>query len=161
MAVPYQKQVVVGIWVVTLADAVRQGMSLPTFFSMHVDRAVPHVTFHWTVVAFGVLAPPCLILFRGLYRKILPKLGRVRLGLIRRWVDGSWGQGSTDLFLQSLRSMALTAYAGVVLGAVGWLSCIYTDATPTAFVIASFFLSAGVGVGLARFLSIRFFPDQA
>jgi len=159
MAAPYQKQVIVGIWAVTLADAVRQGVSLPTFFSLHFDKAFPHVTFNWTTVVFGLLAPPFLILFQGLFRKIFPKPSRARLGLITQWVDSRWGHGSTDLFFQSLRPMALMACAGVVLGAVGWMSCVYTDATPMAFVIASFFLSAGVGFGLARVLAIRFFPD--
>ena len=157
MAVPHQKRIVVGIWVVTLADAVRQGIFLPTDFS----QALPRFTFNWAMIFFGLLAPPLLIVAQGLFRKVFPKLGGARVGLLTRWVDHRWGQMSTHQFLHNLRPMALMCLGCLVLGAVGLMSCIYFGASPFGFAIASFFLSAGAGFGAARVLAIRFFPEQS
>ena len=161
MAVPRQNTIIASIWLLTLADAVRQGIYFPGVMAEGIERSVPVHTFVWEIVVFGLLGPPFLILMRSLLVKYVPKLRRRRGGLLTRWMDRRWGAGSVELFVQNLRPMALMALTGVVLGLVALLSCLYFEASPVAFSFASFFLSSGIGFWIARGLAAQVSPDGA
>ena len=161
MAVPHQKIIIVGIWVLTVADAVHEGIYFPSVTAKDFESSIPVQRFVWEIVVFGLLGPPILLLMRSVLVKYVPKLRRSRGGFLSRWSDRRWGAGSGALFVQSLRPMALMACTGVVLGSAALLSCLYVAASAVAFSIASFFLSSGIGFWIARGLAARVSPDGA
>lgn len=159
MAVPHQKVIIAGIWVLTVGDAVRQGIYFPTVMAKDLERSIPVHTFVWELVVLGLLGPPVLLLTRRVLLKHVPKLRRRRDGFLTRWLDRRWGAGSGALFSQDLRPMALMICTVVVLGSVALLSCLYFEASLVAFSIASFFLSSGIGFWIARDLAAKVSPD--
>jgi hypothetical protein len=161
MAVPHQKAIIAGIWLLTVADAVREGIYFPSVMAKDLERSVPVHAFVWEIVVLGFLGPPLLIVIRSVFVKYVPMIGRPRRRFLARWLDRRWGPGSGELFVQKLRPMALTACTCVVLGSVALLSCLYFEATPVAFSIASFFLSSGIGFWIARGLAARVSRDRA
>jgi len=140
------------------ADAVRQGVSLPhsEFVAM---VGSPH-QFNADLAIFGLFGPPLLMLGNVAMLKAFPKMAPFGTGVVTRWVDSRWGLGSMHAFLRALRPMALVALAAFVLGSLGMVSSEYMNASQFSFEIASFFLAAGVGFGIARLIGLRLLPGQ-
>jgi hypothetical protein len=158
MSIPHQKIIVRVIWCLVIADAVRQGVSLP--YSEFVAMASTPHQFNANMVIFGLFGPPLLMLGNVAMLKAFPKMAPFGTGAVTRWVDSRWGSGSMHAFLRALRPTALVALAAFVLGSLGMVSSKYANASQFAFEIASFFLAAGVGFGIARIIGLRLLPDQ-
>jgi hypothetical protein len=137
-----------------MADAVRQGLALPQSAFVALTPATRQ--FSSVSAVFGLLAPPACVL--GTAFSKLPR--RMTSGRLTGWVDGRWGAGSADAFLRSLRPTALVGVGAFILGSVGFVSSIRANASPFAFEIASFFMAAGIGFGIARIIALRLLPNE-
>lgn len=158
MAIPHQKHIVVALWCLAVADAVRQGIALP--HSELVAFTPAHREFNPAIAIFGLLGPSACLLGTVLlksYSRIAEVAGS---SWITRWVDRRWGAGSAAEFLRSLRPTALIGLGAFVLGFFGVASSIRADASPFSFEIASFFLAVGIGFGIARVLALRLLPNE-
>jgi hypothetical protein len=136
MGVPYQRWIVIAIWVLFLGNAISQGISV---------RAVPNFAspdrpFLWILPVFGLLGPPLLAVlnFFALRRRSYYP------GFVGRWIDRRWGQGSTFAFIRSLRPLMLLGCCGFVLGLIGFWSSWHIGAAVLALEISSFFMTAGM-----------------
>jgi hypothetical protein len=158
MSVPHQKLIVTAIWCLAVADAARQGLSLP--HSELVATAGSARPFNWAFAVFGLVGPPLCVFGNVVLFKVSPKMATFGTGVITRWVDSRWGAGSMHAFLRALRPTALVALAAFVLGSFGMLSSDRAGANPFAFEVASFFLAGGFGFSIARIIALRLLPDQ-
>jgi hypothetical protein len=146
--VPYQRWVIIGIWLLFLGDAIRQGLSLRGF-------GAPDRPFQWIVPAFGVLVPPLFAVLNYFY-----PINVYRPGFVGRWFDRRYGPGSAFAFLRGLRPVTLFACTSFVLGAVGLWSSLHDNPAVPALEMSSFFLAAGIGFGIASLLVRRWFPNE-
>jgi hypothetical protein len=133
MAVPYQRLIVGGLWAVFLADGIRQGLLVPSAYTPNEEQ------YFWVGALFGLLAPPLIMVPSYLSLRSRP----YDPGRISRWVDRRWGQGSALSFLQTLRPVLLIGCAGLILGAVGLISCLVAGSSKGPYGVALFFLFAG------------------
>ncbi|WP_284620711.1 hypothetical protein [Aquabacterium humicola] len=157
MPIPHQRPIVVALWCLAIADAIRQGIALPA--SEFVTLTSPTHQFNPAITVFGLLAPPACV-FGTVFLRSSFKTATFGAGRLSRWVDTRWGEGSANSFLRSLRPTALVGVGAFVLGTVGTLSSLKTNATSFSFEVASFFLAGGIGFGIARFIALRLLPNE-
>ena len=127
------------IWIVILADAVRQGFMLPS---------LPHAEL-WRFNSFGVIAVLMPVVFfaamafwiKG-YPFDVPRL--------RAWVNQRFGDRAYESFLAKLRLLLLFFIAGLLIGLVGLVRAYHLGAAQGAFVIGAFFLSVAAGFLVLR-----------
>lgn len=157
MAIPHQKSIVVVLWCVAIVAAVWQGVSLPQ--SDLVALPSENHQFNPALLLFGLLGPPACILGTALLMSS-SKVARNGTGPVSRWVDSRWGAGSIAGFLRNLRPTALVGLGAFILGSVDLVSSVHSNAGSFAFETASFFLSAGIGFGIARVIALRLMPNE-
>lgn len=158
MSVPYQQVIVRVIWCLTATTAVIQGILLP--HSELVVMAGANRLFNMDLAIFGLFGPPLLILGNVVMLKAFPKMTHFGTGAVSRWIDSRWGSGSMHALMRALHLTALVALAAFVLGSLGMVFSWYANASPFSFEVASFFLAAGIGFGIARLIGLRLLPDQ-
>lgn len=131
-----QLLLVIAIWVLTLADAIRQGITIPT----------SELAFRWTrhpayeLIAFALLAPPGLVLVNH----FLPL--RVRwFDWPKRLIDRRFGDGTVDRFWRCLRPLPLMSIGAFALGVTGYWASESVGAPSGAFAISSIFIAFGFG----------------
>ena len=131
--------IVVLVWVLVLADAVRQGFMLP---------ALRH-TNSWRFDAFGIFAVSMPLGFftamafgiKGYPFDVPP---------LRAWINRKFGDRSYEGFFAKLRLILLFSIAGLVIGVIGLVRAIELGAAEGAFVTGSFFVSGGIGFFVLR-----------
>ena len=158
MPVPHQKLIVGVLWCLAIADAVRQGIALPQS-ELVAGTAAGH-QFNPAIAVFGLVAPPACVLLAVAFPRLSHKSTMFGGGRVGRWIDRRWGAGSAHAFLRSLRPTALVGAAAFVLGCVGLASSMQSNANSFALEIASFFIAAGLGFGLARVMALRLLPND-
>ena len=135
------------IWLLFLADAVRQGTALPV-------TAATFPSFS-EAMAFALLIFPFLFF---LVAAFIQRKRSFQIPLLTKLVDRRLGEGALSRFFARLRPTALFMVACMVLGFTGLLSTYFTTKSQTAFLLSGFFVSAGLGLLGAYMLSIRFPP---
>ena len=154
MAVPHQKPVVVVVWLLAIADAVRQGIQLPKSDIVTLageTGLLPNYT-----IVLGLVGPTLLVAVNMALSHAFPMLSPLSSGkAFSRWIDTRWGEGSLAAFVRALHPMLLVAVALCIMGAVGLLSAKAAAGGPFASQLASFALAAGVGFGIARAIAKR------
>lgn len=157
MPIPHQKSIVGVLWCLAIADAVRQGISLPQSEFVMLTSAAHQ--FNPAIAVFGLVAPPVCVLLTVAF-PLSAKAGHFSRGWVSRWVDRRWGAGSAHAFLRQLRPAALVGAVAFVLGCVGFVSSMRSNASSFAFEVASFFVAAGFGFCIARAMAMRLLPDE-
>ncbi len=142
--------VIIVIWTVFIADALRQGIEMPSsnivdFFP--ADLAPPLT-----------LAIPFLLFTFFLCAAFFQRKKRLNLGSLTGFFDKRFGPAATQSFLTRLRPFSLLTVFFLVLGSSGMISTYSSKPAPMAFVISSFFLSSGLGLLCALLLSLKFPP---
>ena len=133
-----QLQLVVGLWILVLADAIYQGVTLPASPLVAQFPGSPTLA----LLAFAAFAPPLLVAlnhFLPLHR------GGIWWDWPKRLVDGRFGPGSADRFWRRLRPLYLMSMAGLALGATGYVASTQAGAQPGAFTISGIFIAFGIG----------------
>lgn len=131
--------IVVVVWVLVLADAVRQGFMLP---------ALRH-TSAWRFDAFGIFA---VIMPLGLFTVVAFGVRGYPFDVppLRAWINRKFGDGSYEGFCAKLRLTLLFSIGGLVIGIIGLVRAIELGAAEGAFASASFFISGGIGFFVLR-----------
>lgn len=135
------------IWLLFLADAFRQGISLPI-------AAAKFPPFPETMDVILITFPFLFLLFAA----FIQRERSFRIPFLTKLIDRWLGEGALGRFLARLRPTALFMVASVVLGLTGLISTYFTTKSYAAFLLSGFFISAGLGLLGAHLLSIRFPP---
>lgn len=152
MPVTYQRVLVSIIWALTLADAAREGWSVPRVFAVSAGQPNHSLaTLNWSVVWFGLLVPPAMALLRALIRRFMPSRSH-RASRISVWVDRRWGTGTMAMIMGRLQPKWLMVCATFVLGVSALWACEYYNAASLPFHAAMFCLAAGIGLGVGFLL---------
>jgi hypothetical protein len=158
VSIPYQNPVVAAVWLLAVADAVRQGVQLPQSDLVTLAGAtgqLPSLT-----VVLGLIGPTLLLFLNLAMSHAFPGLSPLSMvkGL-SRWVDSRWGEGSLAEFLLALRPVLLVAVALCTMGTIGLLSARSATTAPFASQVASFALASGIGFAVARVVAKRWFSN--
>jgi hypothetical protein len=151
-----QKFIIRAIWLLAFIDAMRQGLNLPN--SELVSFMGTSGEFKIFPALFGLFAPPALVFLNLFIEKFFPRIVSLplfSLAPITRWIEEQWGEGALRQFMQALQPSLLVIISALILGIVGLISSIKTNAKMPSFEIASFFLTAGLGFAIARGLGRR------
>lgn len=138
---------IIAIWFVFLADALRQGIRLPTSTisqpAFPVESAMLMLSFPF--VFFLIAA-----FFQRHKKFSAPVISRV--------IDAKFGAGTFEDFVVRLQPTALFMCGTLLLGSSGLICTYLTTQNSAAYIFSGFFLSAGLGLAGAYILSFIFPP---
>jgi hypothetical protein len=160
MPVTYQRLLLGVIWVITLAESIRQGWSLPTLFpGTAAEPRHSLAILTWSIVWFGLLVPSAMVPVRMLLRRIMPSRMR-RSNRISMWVDRRWGIGTMSRIMTGLQPQSLMICATFLLGISAVAACEYYEAGSLPFHLAMFCVAGGIGMAVAYVLERRLMWSQ-
>ncbi len=137
--------IIIAIWVFVLADALRQGASIPSseIASRFNDSQIQ----------------PLVILVPFLFFLVVPFFNRGETETnefipksISAWVDNKFGKNATQLFLGKLQPVKLFMCAALTLGISGIVATYKSTNAYGSYNISAFFAAAGFGLLLSRIL---------
>jgi hypothetical protein len=139
------------IWLYALADALRQGLSMPSKMvgqNLSMEQAITKSA------PILVIVPFVFFLVAGFFQR---KSG-YKIGMLSGYFDKKYGQGTTDAFIRNLRPATLFITGSLTLGGSGIATTFFTTQALPPYILSGFFLSAGLGLLCAYLLSIKFPP---
>ena len=140
--------VITGIWVVSLASSLSQGLELPN--SPISQQPMPTETA-WVILLF----PFIFFLIASFFQRPMT----ISAPTVQRAVDARFGAGTFNSFMLRLNPIALFAFSAFVLGTTGLVTTYLGTQSVSAYVNSGFFLSGSLGLTCAYLLSI-FFPPR-
>jgi len=138
---------VIGIWAVCLADALNQGLQLPT-------SSISQGPFPDETALLLLLVPFAFFLIAAFLQRPM----KISPPVLSRAVDARFGIGTFDNWMSRLNPVALFMSGAIVLGGTGLVSTYLSTQHRGAYVISGFFLSGGFGLACAYILSAIFPP---
>jgi hypothetical protein len=140
------------VWIIVLAVTFSQGIVLG-----HLQTP-PGTAAPFPPIKVWFVALPLLFIFSSTGTFLVNRLGHIPEGWLRYLIDRTWGPGACQEFLVRFRPRALMMLACLLFGVTGLVST-YTNAQNSgAYFVSAFFLSCGLGLLLAYFLSVRLPP---
>lgn len=134
------KLVATALWLLLLADGVRQGLTLAD------EPLGPGLQFD----SFGlvvVLLPVVFFTVAPFWIKGHPFDAKP----VREWVNTKCGPQTYESYTRAIRPLALFAAVGLVIGTTAMASAaLKGGASQSAFVLGGFFVSAGIGFMVCR-----------
>ena len=131
------------LWLLGIADGVRQGMALPS--------QAPVEAAFGTFGVMALLLPVIFFTAAPFWMKGHP----FDFKPAREWVNKKYGQNTYESYTRAIKPLALFAAVSASIGLVGLVASVSSSAAPGAYVIVAFFLSCAVGVALFRLLLRR------
>ena len=131
------------LWLLGIADGVRQGMELPSQAPVEAAFGTLGVVALLLPVTFFTVAP---FWMKGHPFDFKPA---------REWVNKKYGEKTYESYTRAIKPLALFAAVAASIGLVGLATSISSSAAPGAYIIVAFFLSCAVGFALFRLLLRR------
>ena len=147
--------IIAAIWIWVLGSSLYRGLEIGRSGSW--DAAPPPAA---AVIIW-------LIFF--LFTSIVPFLGRGRAdvwgrskwgpsGLVGQWIDRRWGAGTCSAAARRFKPTALMSLTALTFGITSLVSNYANAQSWPSYQGSGFFLSVGLGLGVAYVLSLRFQP---